>query len=226
MQALILAAGFGVRLREIIHGRPKHLAPINGKPFLRHLLQLLKRHGFKRIILSIGYLSQYILDEFNEDQKEFGLIFSDTKRPLGTAGSLKKAQNYLKDDFFVINGDTYLDVDYQQILKFHTQHSNLLTLVGTNKNQHGSIIRADHGQVVKFIYHPDKAIPASFRHAGIAVVSPQLFSLIPSATKYSLEKDIIPQLIKKNQLGFFPVNQAFIDIGTPLEYQKAILKLK
>jgi len=152
MKALILAAGFGVRLREIIHGRPKHLAPINGQPFLRHLLKLLKKRDFKQVILSVGYLSQYILDEFEHDQEDLKLTFSETHRPLGTAGSLKQAQSLLSADFIVINGDTYLDINYQKLLTQHQKSSALITIVGgSQRQQTGGLIIAQVLFRLKFL---------------------------------------------------------------------------
>ncbi|MDZ7587108.1 MAG: NTP transferase domain-containing protein, partial [Patescibacteria group bacterium] len=103
MKALILAGGFGVRLRELVHGQPKHMVAINGRPFLRHLVTMLIKRGIKEIVFAVGYLPQSIKTEFKE------YIFSEDDRPKGTAGSLKNAQRYFKSDFLMINGDTYLD---------------------------------------------------------------------------------------------------------------------
>lgn len=197
MKALILAAGFGVRLREIIHGRPKHLAPVNGQPFLRHLLRLLKKHQITEIVLSVGYLAQYVIDEFTRDNEGLKIEFSEDKRPLGTAGSLKAAQKYLSEDFFVINGDTYLDIDYQKVFRDHQKSGQLVTLVVNQKIS-----------------------------CGVYVVSPKIFNLIPADLKYSLEADLLPELLQKKQLNFIKVNQKFIDIGTPAGYQKANETLK
>ena len=197
MKALILAAGFGVRLREIIHGRPKHLAPVNGQPFLRHLLRLLKKHQITQIVLSVGYLAQYIIDEFTRDNEGLTIEFSEDSRPLGTAGSLKAAQKYLSEDFFVINGDTYLDIDYQEIYRAHQTSGLLATLVVNQKVS-----------------------------CGIYVFSPQVFDQIPEGTKYSLEQDLWPVLIKQKQVNLFKTNQKFIDIGSPQGYAQALKQLK
>jgi len=197
MKALILAAGFGVRLREIIHGRPKHLVPVNGQPFLRRLLRLLKKHQVTEIVLSVGYLAQYIIDEFTRDNEGLTIEFSEDQRPLGTAGSLKAAQKYLSEDFFVINGDTYLDIDYQQVFQAHQTSGQLATLV---VNQEVS--------------------------CGVYVFSPQVFDLIPEGTKYSLEKDLWPILIQQKQVNLLKTDQKFIDIGSPQGYAKALKELK
>ncbi len=199
MKALILAAGFGVRLREIIHGRPKHLAPVNGQPFLRRLIALLKRHHVDQIVISIGYLGQYIIDEFKADQKKLNLAFSEDDRPLGTAGSIKAAQKYFKTDFLVLNGDTYLDINYQAVFDAHLKSHKLMTLVESAQDSVS---------------------------CGIYVFSPQIFALIPEGEKYSLEKDIIPALRDQQQLNIFKTDHKFIDIGSPEGYQQALQELK
>jgi len=198
MQALILAAGFGIRLREIIHGRPKHLAPINGQPFLRYLIRLLNKNGIDQCVISIGYLAQYIIDEFKFNTEGVKLIFSEDDRPLGTAGSLKAAQKYFSSNFFVINGDTYLDINYSDLYKAHIDNHKIATIV----------------------------INQDLVSCGVYVFSPKIFSLISDKEKSSLEKDIFPKLKQKNQLNFFSTTRQFIDIGTPAGYQKALTILK
>lgn len=191
MQALILAGGFGVRLREVIHGQPKHMVSINGRPFLRHLVTMLVRRGIKEIVFAVGYLPQSIKDEFKEYR------FSEDDRPMGTAGSLKNAQKFFQSDFLMINGDTYLDIDYQKLMDWHLKQGKLTSLV-INDNI----------------------------SCGVYVISPKIFNLISQVKKMSLEKDILPKLKINRQLAFYPTAKSFIDIGSPEGYAKAIKKLK
>jgi NDP-sugar pyrophosphorylase family protein len=191
MKALILAGGFGVRLRELVHGQPKHMVAINGRPFLRRLVTMLIKRGINEIVFAVGYLPQSIKDEFKE------YCFSEDDRPMGTAGSLKNAQRFFKSDFLMINGDTYLDIDYQQVFRDHQTSGLLATLV---VNQEVS--------------------------CGVYVFSPQVFNLIPEGTKYSLEKDLWPIFLKQKQVNLFKTNQKFIDIGSPEGYAKALKELK
>ena len=169
------------------------MVSINGQPFLRHLVAMLNRRGIKEIIFSVGYLPRSIKEEFKD------YSFSEDNRPLGTAGSLKAAQKYFKTDFLVINGDTYLDINYQVVFDAHLNSQKLMTLVESETN---------------------------FVSCGAYVFSPKVFSLIPEAEKYSLEKDIIPQLRQKQELNIFKTAHKFIDIGSPEGYQQALLELK
>jgi len=229
MQALILAAGFGVRLREIVHGRPKHLAPVNGQPFLRHLIVMLKKKGVSEVVLAVGYLAQHIIDEFSQPVKGLEIKFSEDNRPLGTGGSLKKAQRFFKQSFLVINGDTYLDIDYRRLLLNHQQSKTLITIVGTARHKNkGGIIIPQGNKVGQFIPDPQTNIPgSSLRNAGVYAVSPQIFDFIPADTKISLEKEIIPSLLKtKRAVNLFEINKSFIDIGSPQSYHEAQKLLK
>ena len=229
MKALILAGGFGVRLREIIHGRPKHLTLINDQPFIRHLVKMLEKRGVKDLVISIGYLAQYIIDEFAHGYQGIKVEFSEDNRPLGTAGSIKNAKDYFQDDFLIINGDTYLDIDYQKLMASHKKNQALLTIVATTKHKNkGGIILTQKNTITKFVTDSKAQTPAaSLRNAGIYVASPNIFKYIPDRTKSSLEKDIIPAILKRNKkIQLFTINQEFIDIGSAAAYKQALKKLK
>jgi len=229
MKALILAGGFGVRLREIIHGRPKHLTLINDKPFIRHLVKMLQKRDIKDLVISVGYLAQYIIDEFAHGYEDIKVEFSEDNRPLGTAGSLKNAQPYFQKDFFIINGDTYLDIDYQKLMATHQKNQALLTIVATTKHKNkGGIILTQKNSITKFVTDSEAKAPASsLRNAGIYVASPDIFKFIPARTKASLETDIIPQLVNQHKkIQLFTTNQEFIDIGSTTAYKQALKKLK
>src|SRR4030042_4565412 len=113
MKALILAGGFGTKLKEVIHDRPKVMAPINGKPFLEHVISQLKNSGIEEIIISIGYLGDYISNYFG-DGEDFGvdIKYSIEDYPLGTAGALKKDKKNFNDKFFTLNCGTFFCIDF------------------------------------------------------------------------------------------------------------------
>ena len=140
MQAVIMAGGLGTRLWQLTKETPKVMVPINGKPFLLYLLQLLKSREIKDIILSIGYLGQQVRDFFG-DGKSLGLSlrYSEEKEKLlGTGGALKQAQDLLDDYFLVINGDTYLPVDYRDVEKTYLKHNKkALMMVYDNQEDTG-----------------------------------------------------------------------------------------
>lgn len=126
---LILAGGLGTRLRSVVPELPKAMAPIGGRPFLAHLLEQLKEQGFQHMCLAVGYQSQVIKDYF-QDGTELGvhLTYSEEKHPLGTGGGMKKASELLPEEFLVLNGDSYLQIDFRKLTAFHTLKGALITM--------------------------------------------------------------------------------------------------
>src|ERR1700722_15083615 len=106
--AVILSGGFGMRLRGIIGETAKPMAPINGRPFLELLLRQLKRHGFSRVILSVGYKQETIREYFGDRSNGLELVYSVETAPLGTGGGIRQAVDFIHtDSVLVMNGDSY-----------------------------------------------------------------------------------------------------------------------
>ena len=132
MEAIILAGGFGKRLKSKIKDIPKPMAPINGRPFLEYIMQKLLNYGFDHVVLSVGYKSEVISDYFGDNY--FGIRISYVKEtsPLGTGGAIKLALTKSKEDhIFIINGDTYFDIDFLQIDRYWQLHKKPI-IVTTN----------------------------------------------------------------------------------------------
>ena len=119
MQAVILAGGKGTRLSPITDTIPKPMAMVNNRPFLEYMLLMLKRNSFKKILLCVGYLGEKIEAYFG-DGNRLGIVikYSYEKELLGTAGALKLAENILEEEFLVLYGDSYLDIDYRAFIAF------------------------------------------------------------------------------------------------------------
>ena len=125
MQAVILAGGLGMRLKPLTEQIPKVMVAVNGKPFLLHLLELLKSWGVNDIVLCIGYLGRQVRDFFGGGG-DLGIRIRYSEEGewlLGTGGALKQAQNLLDDHFFVVNGDTCLPLDYRQVEGSFIKHN-------------------------------------------------------------------------------------------------------
>lgn len=229
MKVLILAAGFGVRLREMIHGRPKPMAPIADRPFLEHLILYLKNNNIKDIVIAVGYLSDYIINYFNNGKKwGVNISYSIDNRPLGTAGTIKHAQHFFQQDFFVLNGDTFIDVDFNKLKDFHLQKKADATIAVTEEfHGRGGLIKVGQdNQIVKFSEIRNKKPVKGFNNAGLYVFSPKVFNYLNKGERASLEKDLFPLLIKeKKKLYAYPIEK-YIDIGSPKYYLKAVKMLK
>jgi D-glycero-alpha-D-manno-heptose-7-phosphate kinase len=224
MKALILAGGFGTRLKEVISDRPKVMAPINGKPFLEYIIQLLRRNGFKEIVISTGYLGDYIKSYFG-DGTNFGvkIEYAVEDFPLGTGGALKNAQGYFKEPFLMVNGDTYLEVDLNRLVSFHDKKKSLATIAlakVNNAGESGLVSLQKSGKIKSFTEKP-KSGRGGLVNAGYYFFSPKIFKYISPKKRLSLEKIIFPKLVSGGLIHGFPMDASFLDIGKPETYEKA-----
>ena len=159
MKAVVMAGGEGTRLRPLTSSRPKPLVPILNKPCMQHTIELLKRYGVTDIVVTLYYLADEIEGYFG-DGSELGvnLIYTVEDTPLGTAGSVKKAEEYLKDDtFIIVSGDALTDLDVDKALAFHREKGSVATLVlqhVDNPLEFGVVITDDDGRIRRFLEKP------------------------------------------------------------------------
>jgi mannose-1-phosphate guanylyltransferase len=220
MQAVILAGGLGTRLGKLTANMPKAMVPIKGKPFLFHLLRLLQCQGIGDIVLCVGYLGYRIRDYFGYGQSlGIDIKYSEEgERLLGTGGALKHAQSLLGRYFWLINGDTYLPVDYGKAeADFVNRGLKALMIVYNNEMDTGvrNNVALDENQMVvgydKRHHHPDM----KYVEAGALALRREVLDLIGEGQKVSLEEALYPVLIKERQVAGFVSGQRFYDIGTP-----------
>ena len=112
---IILAGGFGTRLSAVVKDLPKPMANINGKPFLHYIFQSLQRQNIENVILSVGYKHEIIQDYFQDNYLGIAIKYAIETEPLGTGGAIKHAFSFVDDDAFVLNGDTFFDVDLSKL---------------------------------------------------------------------------------------------------------------
>ena len=115
MQAIVLAGGLGTRLRSVIQDVPKPMAPINGKPFLAFVLEYLKEQGITEVILSVSYKYELIQEYFKDELQGLKIIYNVEKELLGTGGAIKDSLKFIKDEAYVLNGDTFFEDYYNKI---------------------------------------------------------------------------------------------------------------
>ena len=129
MEAIVLAGGFGTRLKEVVSDVPKPMAPVNGKPFLEYLIKDLGEKGIRHIILAVGYKKKIIKEYFKNRYESIEITYSEELTPLGTGGAIKKALKLAKEeDVFIVNGDTFFDIDLKRMKEFHTENKSILTV--------------------------------------------------------------------------------------------------
>lgn len=222
MKALILVGGRGTRLREVVNVLPKPMAPVAGKPFLEYLIIHLKQYGLRNIVLCVGYRGTQIREHFKDGRKwDVKILYSQEEVPLGTGGAVKLVENLIEEEnFLVVNGDSFLDVNPNMLMNHHLSQRALLTMAMVEMNdkvRYGAITVNGQGAIVNFAEKEE--MPGSkLINGGVYVFNREIFDHIPEG-KVSLENDIFPSLIGKGFYGM-TVRGFFIDIGLPEDYRK------
>ena len=218
MEAVVLAGGFGTRLKGCIDNIPKPLAPINGKPFLFYLLDYLYANGIHRVIISTGYLSEKVEDAIGGSYRGMTVEYSVEDTPLGTGGGIKKALRKCTDeDVVVCNGDSFFDVDLFEMRKFHLKSAYSVTLAAKHiENAHRSgLLDFKNGRLCGFI--ENGIAPSGYINGGVYFIKRTLLEEIEE-DKFSFEKSV---LAGGYDIGVYESDGYFIDIGVPDAYRLA-----
>src|SRR3989344_3703557 len=223
MRVLILAGGFGTRLNGLLGDIPKPMASIAGKPFLEHQINFLKHQGLEEILLGVHYGASKIKSYFQGGMRlGVRISYSEEEVPLGTAGAIKFAQKHLEENpFFVLNGDSYSDVNLSSFLDFHNSNTSgigSILLKRSSKGIHYGSVLMKNDQISNFIEKSESQ--CSLINRGIYIFNPEIFDLIPNKRKVSLEEDIFPKLAKTEKL-FGQIQEGyFMDLGRPETYMQ------
>jgi NDP-sugar pyrophosphorylase family protein len=222
MKAIILAGGEGKRLRPVVNDIPKPMAPVKGIPFLEYLILQLKKQNIKDIIISTGYKGNVIKSYFQDgDNWDINIEYSEEDKPLGTGGALRKAGELIDDDqFIVMNGDSFFDIEFKQLISFHEEKEAVATIglayVETIE-RYGHVEVGSNGEITEFI-EKGNSVSAGNVNGGVYVLNSELINKIPFG-QVSLETEVFPDLINKGLFGV-KFKSFFIDIGKPEEYQR------
>jgi mannose-1-phosphate guanylyltransferase/phosphomannomutase len=227
IKAIIMAGGEGSRLRPLTCDRPKPMVPVANKPVITYAIELLKKHGVQEIGVTLQYLPQAIMDYFGDGQ-DYGvkLHYFIEETPLGTAGSVKNASDFLTEPFFVVSGDALTDFDLSSALAFHRQAGALATLVLTtveNPLEYGVVITETNGKIKRFLEKPGWSEVFSDQvNTGIYILEPEVLDYIPSATFYDFSKNLFPLLLSnKKPLFGTKLSGYWCDIGNLDSYLSA-----
>ena len=223
--ALILCGGAGVRLRSVTGGAPKAMAEVGGRPFLELLLRQLRRHGFERAILAIGYQGEAIRSRFSSRTCDLDLVYSAESSPLGTGGALRHAAGLVESDVVLImNGDSYTPADLSKLVAEHRESKADATVVvvpADGRHDCGTVLLDGNGKVEGFEEKQHRFRP-QYINAGIYLVSARILFDVPPDLPTSLEKDLLPRWLEEaRNVGAFICDEECIDIGTPERYRNA-----
>ncbi len=219
MEAIILAGGFGTRLSHIVSDVPKPMALVNQKPFLEYIFNYLIDNSVKHVVLAIGYKGDIIKEYFGNNYKGIKITYSTEDTPLGTGGAIKKALDYCKnDDVFIINGDTYYDVNLKLMKDFHNNKESNLTIAVKLMHyfdRYGSVVIQDN----KIIEFKEKRKTISGKiNGGSYLINKSVLDRIEDES-FSFEKLVLESGLV--DLYAFESDGYFIDIGVPEDYCKA-----
>lgn len=223
--AIILCGGAGTRLRNITGDGPKSMADIGGRPFLELLLRQLRRYGFRRVILAVGYRQDLIRGHFGEQALDLDIAYSAEESPLGTGGALRNAAGLVRSDIvLVMNGDSYTAVDLAELVADHRRAGADLTLVVNppdGRGDCGSVYVNGRGDVERFAEKQSSA-SAPYINAGIYIVARSLLLEVPPGVAVSLEQELFPRWLHEGRrLRAFITPERCVDIGTPDRYTTA-----
>jgi len=221
-EAIVLAGGFGTRLKSVVSDIPKPMAPVAGKPFLDYVLTYLQHHQIDHCILAVGHLREQIISYFGSSFNGIRISYSEEETPLGTGGGIKQACEYLNgDEAFVINGDTFFNVDLQELYHFHKQTNAKLSMAlkpMTEFDRYGTVEIKNSGKVDAFL--EKKYMPVGLINGGVYTLNKSIFSAIPEST-FSFEKEVLERRVGDGIIYGLKVDKYFIDIGIPEDYQQA-----
>jgi mannose-1-phosphate guanylyltransferase/phosphomannomutase len=224
MKAVIMAGGEGTRLRPLTCNRPKPMVPVANKPMMEHIVELLKKHGISDIAVTLLYMPEAIKEYFG-DGKEFGVnmkYYVETV-PLGTAGSVKNAEEFLNDTFIVISGDALTDANLENALKFHFNKGSIATLLVKKVDvplEYGIVVTNDEGRITRFLEKPSWGeVFSDTVNTGIYILSPVVLSYFNKNEMFDFSKDLFPILLRKDlpMYGYI-IEDYWCDIGDPGVY--------
>lgn len=223
-EAIILAGGFGTRLKPLLADLPKAMAPVRGKPFLTYLLDLLESKGFTHIIISIGFLGEKVKAYYGDFYQGMRVEYAYESEPLGTGGGIAFALSHAKNPkVFVFNGDTLFDVDCSA-MESRFEETNSVALLALRElpdiSRYGGVKLGDDGLIRAFQEKGGHSGPG-LMNGGVYLIDRELFSKIKLSGKFSMEKDVFEAFVDSKRFAGLVSSSYFIDIGVPEDYIRA-----
>jgi len=230
MKAVIMAGGFGTRLRPLTMNIPKPMVPIVNIPIMHRIITLLKKNGITDIIALVYYQPDVIMNYF-KDGKDFGvnITYVKAEADFGTAGSVKNAENFIgEDEFLVISGDVLTDIDLSKAIEYHHDKKSKATIVITrvkNPLPYGIVIVRDSGEIIRFLEKPSWGeVFSDTINTGIYVLDPSVLEFIPYKQEFDFSKNLFPLLLEKKFPFYGYIAESYWrDIGTLSDYLEAHL---
>jgi mannose-1-phosphate guanylyltransferase len=226
MKAIILVGGEGTRLRPLTYSIVKSMVPVLNRPFIEHVIRNLSSHGVDEVVLAMGYKPDSIYAYFKDRQAAgVRLTYSLEDKPLGTAGAVKNAASHVDGTFFVLNGDTFSDIDYGDMLKQHRKNKSRATIALAeveDPTRFGVVETDKNGRVKAFIEKPSRdRITSNWINAGVYLLEPDVLDRIPVNDFYMFERGVFPgMLLSGEPIYAYHLHGYWIDMGNPAQYKQ------
>ena len=222
-----MAGGEGERLRPLTCTIPKPMALLLDKPILSYSMELLKKHGVERAGITLRYLPDEIESAFGDGSEDgIQLRYYTETRPLGTAGSVRAAREFLNETFCVLSGDGITDANLTEALAFHREKNALATIIVKrmpNPTEYGLVTLAEDGRIERFTEKPSwKYVTSDLVNTGIYIFEPEILTYIPDDRPYDFGKELFPRLLEAGEPIFgFETDAYWCDIGDFTAYLRA-----
>jgi len=223
MKAVVLAGGYGTRLRPLTYSTPKAMIPLVNKPVIDYILDYLVGYGLKDIVITTNYLREQTIN-YLSSRKDLKLSYPEEPFPLGTAGSVKNA--CIDDTALIIQGDNITDINIKKLMDFHQKHERLVTialLAVPDPSLYGiAEIEQSSGRVKKFKEKPSPhECFSNLANTGLYIIEPEAMEYVPEGRAFDFSKDLFPILVAQNEVYGCVVDGFWTDIGSLEGYMKA-----
>lgn len=231
MKAVIMAGGFGTRLRPLTCNLPKPMAPMANRPMMHHIVNLLKNLGIREILSLLYYQPEAITGYFgNGSAFDIEMFYVQSEADFGTAGSVRNAYEFLDERFIVISGDVLTDIDLQKAIEFHEAKGAKATLVLTRVPDplaFGVVMTNDEGKITRFLEKPQWGeVFSDTINTGIYILEPEVLRLIPYKQDFDFSKDLFPMMLEQDMGLYGYIGEGYWrDVGNLEEYQQAHLDI-
>jgi mannose-1-phosphate guanylyltransferase/phosphomannomutase len=227
MRAVVMAGGEGTRLRPLTSNQPKPMVPIVGKPCMEHILELLRKHGFSEVVVTVAFLPQAIRSYFGDGSSlALDMEYSVEEVPLGTAGSVRLASGRLEDTTLVISGDALCDIDLSQLVAFHKEKGADVTIglkSVDNPLEFGIVVTDEDGHIERFLEKPSWGqVFSDTINTGIYVLEPEVLTHVPAKGPFDFSKELFPLLLEMGRPMYGYVCDGYWqDIGNLDQFRQA-----
>ncbi len=224
MEAIILAGGFGTRLKKLKLDVPKPMVEVGGRPFLEYLLLFLHHQGVERVILSVGYRGEVIRKYFGDIFRGMWIDYSVEENPLGTGGGVRKAMTLCREEqVWVLNGDTFFAVNLPEMFAFHIREKAAVTLAGKKMKNPGryGLVGYDETMRIRAFREKDPAAREGVINGGVYLINKKEFLAKPLPEVFSMEHDFLEVYVGKEKFMLYLSDGYFIDIGIPEDLERA-----